>query len=436
MLLIYTHKKSNRLLYTLDFIFKEHMKIPYEVTVDADHFKGYMGPKINYSMENFSDKTFNVFPVLLLFQGDVTEHKIEVKEWEGVKVFYNVNKGDLPFDVFAATFFMISRYEEYLYANCDRFGRYDPRNSLAWQNNFLYEPVVNIWLNRLSKKLVEWFPELKIESQKYQFIPTIDIDNAFAYLHKGFLRTVGGILMNMIKSRFHNFGRRLRVILALQKDPYDTYDRINEIHDKYGLKPHFFFLLGNYGGNDRSLSPQNKHFRSLIQSYVERAKVGMHASFASFSDSKRLKEEVEYLDEITGQEIVANRFHFVKFEMPESFNNLIKIGIKNDFSMGYASRSGFRAGYAGSFKFFDLRKNETTNLRIYPFQLMDATLRFYTKHTPEIALQKCKDIIDKIKSVDGTLITIWHNESLSGIAPWKGWDTLYEKVVDYAVKDD
>jgi hypothetical protein len=436
MLLIYTHKKSNRLLYTLEFIFKEHFKVPYQVTVNALEFKNYMGPKLNYSMEDFSIDTFDIFPVLLMFQEDVTEHKIEVSEWDGVKIFYRVGKGDLPFDIIAATFFMISRYEEYLYANRDRFGRYDPRNSLAWKNKFLYEPVANIWLNRFGKLLTERFPDFKIEMPEYKFIPTIDIDNAFAYLHKGFLRTTGGILMNMLKTRFHNFGRRLKVILGMKKDPYDTYEKINEIHDKYSLKPHIFFLLGNYGGFDRALSPLNKHFRKLIQSFTERAKVGMHASFASFSDVKRLKEEAEHLDEITNQEIVSNRFHFVKFEMPDSLNNLIDIGINNDFSMGYASRSGFRAGYAGSFKFFDLRKNISTNLRIYPFQLMDATLRFYTKDTPDVAFEKCKEIIDKIKSVNGTLITVWHNESLSGIAPWKGWDELYEKVVSYAVNSD
>jgi hypothetical protein len=436
MLLIYTHKKSNRLLYALDFIFKEHMQLSYEVTVDADEFRKHIGPKLNYSMENFPEESFDIFPVLLMFQEDVTEHQIEVSEWDGVKIFYKVSKGDLPFDIIAATFFMITRYEEYLYANHDRFGRYDPRNSIAWKSKFLYEPVVNIWLNKFAKILLEKYPDLNVLNPEYKFIPTIDIDNAYAYLHKGFLRTLGGIFVNMLRNRFHNFKRRMNVLMGLRKDPYDTYDKIDAIHQKYNLVPHFFFLLGNYGGFDRALSPHNKYFKELIQSYAEKAKVGMHASYASFTDTKRLKEEVDLLDDITGQEIISNRYHFVKFEMPDSYNRLLDIGIKSDFSMGYASRSGFRAGYAGSFKFFDLRKNQTTNLRVYPFQLMDATLKFYAKYTPDVALERCKEIIDKIKAVNGTLITVWHNESLCGIPPWKGWEDLYEEVVKYAVNKE
>ena len=436
MLTIYTHKKSNRLLYTLDFIFKERFDVDYKVTTDANEFRAELGPRLNYSMDNFKDNSLNIFPVLLLFQEDVTEHQVVVKEWDGVKVFYNVNKGDFPFDVFAATFFMISRYEEYLYAKKDRYGRYDPRNSLAWKNEFLYEPVVNIWLNRLGDALKDRFPDLPLKKASYSFQPTIDVDNAWAYLHKGFLRTAGGLAMNMVQQRFHNYGHRLKVLMGMEPDPYDNYDEIDRIHAKYGLKPYIFFLLGNYGGYDRAVSHKNKLFRQLVHNYSEKAIVGIHASFASSQNSRHLAEEIEAMDEITEKEVRCNRFHYIKFKMPDSYEKLIEQGITKDFSMGYPSRPGFRAGYAGSFKFFNLKANKTTNLRIYPFHLMDATLNFYSKHNPHEAYAKCEEIIDKVKDVGGTLMTVWHNESFSDISPWKGWDTIYERMVDYAVPKD
>lgn len=433
MLTIYTHKKSQRLLYTLDFVLKENFGLQYKVTTDASTFRSHMGPRLNYSMENFKDESLHIFPVLLLFQEDVTEHQFQVKAWDGVKVFYNVNKGDLPFDVFAATFFMISRYEEYLYAKRDRFGRYDPRNSVAWKNGFLYEPVVNIWLNRLREILSAKFPDLNIKKAEYSFRPSIDVDNAWAYMHKGLLRTTGGLLMNMIKNRFHNYGHRLRVLLGFENDPFDTYEAIDRVHAKYNLKPYIFFLLGNYGGYDRAVSYNNKYYRELIHRYSETAHVGIHASYASSLESKHLAEEIAALDDITGKEVKCNRFHYIKFEMPKSYEQLIKNEITKDFSMGYPSRPGFRAGYAGSFKFFNLKTNQSTNLRIYPFQIMDATLNFYSKHNPHEAYDKAVEIIDKVKAVGGELITVWHNESFSDISPWKGWDTVYERIVDYAV---
>ncbi len=435
MLNVYTHKKSHRLIFILDFILKEQLGLSYEITTNAKTFRSHVGPKINYSMEKFEDNPLHVFPVLLLFQEDVTEHQIEVDEWNGVNIFYKVKKGDFPFDIFAASFFMITRYEEYLYAKKDRFGRYDPRNSIAWKNKFLYEPIVNIWINRFTEKLIKHYPELEIKEQKYEFQPTIDVDNAFAYLHKGFLRTAGGLTMNMLRYKFHNFGHRLRVLMGKEADPYDNFDKINQIHEKYNLKPYIFFLLGNYGGFDRAVSPHNSHFRKLISEYKDRAHVGIHASYASSITPKHLKEEIEALEDILEDHVLHNRFHFIKYKMPDSYERLILNDIQNDFTMGYASRPGFRAGFAGSYKYFNLKTNTATNLRIHPFQIMDATLNFYSKHTPDEAYKKAIELIDKVKAVKGKLYTVWHNESLSGISPWKGWENLYEKIIDYAVKD-
>lgn len=437
MITIYTHKVSTRLEYTLNFILKEYFGIDFTIETDAVRFRDSEGAKINYSMDDFGgtlqNKAFHIFPTLLLFQEDLTEHQITVKEWEGVKIFYPVTKGDLPFDIFAATFFLISRYEEYLYAKRDRFDRYDPRNSIAWKNGFLYEPVVNIWLNKFGKLLKSHFPNIAIKQPKYTFQPTIDIDNAWAYLHKGFFRTAGGLAMNMVRGGFVNIDKRLKVLLRMKKDPFDTYETIDYIHEKYNLKPNIFFLMGNYGGNDKSVSPMNKSFQNLIRRYNEISHVGVHASFSSNNNYSQLTEEIGFLNEIIGSEVLSNRFHFIKIKMPASYENLIDNGITHDYSMGYASRLGFRAGFAGQFYFFNLRTNSATNLRIHTFQLMDATLNFYNKLTPSQAFEKSAEIIDKVKNVNGELTTVWHNESLSGINPWKGWGELYEKVVEYAL---
>lgn len=432
MITVYTHKISNRLEYILDFILKDYMGVPYKLELNYNAFIAVEGAKLNYSMDSFDVNNIHVFPSLLLFQEDLTEHQIVVKEWDGVKIFYSVSKGDLPFDLFAATFFMITRYEEYLYAKRDRFGRYDPRNSIAWKNGFLYEPIVNIWLNRFRDLLKSKYPELKLKEQQYTYQPTLDIDNAWAYLHKGFIRTTGGLILNGLKHRFLNFDKRFRVLLGLDKDPFDTYDVINQVHSKHDLKPYIFFLMGNYGGNDKSISPLNKYYHELIKQYAKIANVGIHGSFSASNNAFHLKEEIEFLTDILEDGVDSNRFHFIKIKMPDSFEELIDQGIKHDFTMGYASRLGFRAGYAGQYYFFNLKTNSSSNLRIHPFQIMDATLNFYNKLSPDLALEKSIEIIDKIKNVKGELGTVWHNESLSGINPWKGWDSLYEKVVDHA----
>ena len=49
MVLIYTHITSPRLQYICHFIFKEILRVEFNITVDSEEFKNYDGPKINYS---------------------------------------------------------------------------------------------------------------------------------------------------------------------------------------------------------------------------------------------------------------------------------------------------------------------------------------------------------------------------------------------------
>ena len=70
-------------------------------------------------------------------------------------MFFSVNNSVFPFDPFAASFFMISRYEEYLPHIKDIHGRFEAKESLAFKNNFLEKPIVDIWINLIKKELVE-----------------------------------------------------------------------------------------------------------------------------------------------------------------------------------------------------------------------------------------------------------------------------------------
>ncbi|NJO89826.1 MAG: hypothetical protein HC831_13425 [Chloroflexia bacterium] len=55
------------------------------------------------------------------------------------------------------------------------------------------------------------------------------------------------------------------------------------------------------------------------------------------------------------------------------------MGITNDYSMGYSSHPGFRAGTCTPFYFFNLKTDEKTNLKITPFAVMDVGFIDYLK---------------------------------------------------------
>jgi hypothetical protein len=141
-----------------------------------------------------------------------------------------------------------------------------------------------------------------------------------------------------------------------------------------------------------------------------------------------MEEEIQRLEFITGLKITSNRFNYLRFTMPASFVSLGRIGITDDYSMGYATRSGFRAGTCSPFYFFNLLKNERTNLKLHPFAFMDTTLARYNKLGTKDSLEKILLMMKWVKEVEGPFVGIWHNNSFIDTGIWKGWENVFEAV--------
>jgi hypothetical protein len=145
--------------------------------------------------------------------------------------------------------------------------------------------------------------------------------------------------------------------------------------------------------------------------------------------------EANRLKEIIHMPVTHSRQHFLKIDIPRSYRELLEVEVYNDYSMGYASELGFRASTCTSFLFFDLEQNRQTRLRVYPYSLMEATLKYYMGKNPEDAMQYFKPIIDRVKNVNGLLCTLWHNDSLSDYGEWEGWRKVYEDMLGYIYQD-
>ena len=403
------------------------------MTNNVEDFKKYDGPKLSYTNNQLCDELFFVSRNLL-FETGVTEQNISVFDYNNSKVFYATGKASaLPFDVFAASFYLVSRYEEYLPHIRDEHDRFQPQDSLAFTNGFLQKPVVNTWILWIKELIQKKYPTIIFPEKKYKFISTIDIDNAYAYLEKGFTRSFGGYLKSILKFDKTEIIERTRVLFGLQKDPYDTYDFQLEILKKYKLKCIYFFLLGDYGVNDKNLPADSVKFQSLIKMLGDYARIGIHPSYGSNKNKWQLKKEVERLSKILHREVTLSRQHFLKLTLPETYRNLIDLDITDDYTMGFASQVGFRASICTPFNFYDLDMELETKLKIHPFAMMEGTLKDYMKVQPEDALPKIKFLIDEVKAVNGEFISLWHNESLSNQKLWSGWQPVYEEMVKYAV---
>lgn len=432
MLLVFVRSITPRLRYTFDFIFRDILGMEYSFTQDADQFSFHTGPRMSYTDRPVGDEPF-FFATSLLFEKGVHQQEISVFDWESGKVFFATHpKFLLPFDPFAATFYLVSRYEEYLPHKRDQHDRFDARESLAYQKGFLHLPVVDQWAYRIRDLLLHHFPGLTFQRRSYQYISTVDIDNAWAYREKGFVRTVGALGKALFRFDFSSMVDRCAVLLGSRKDPYDTYELLNILQQRYRYPSIYFVLLGDYGEYDRNVSPYRRAFQSLIKSLVDYNRCGIHPSYRSGGDAERVRLEKGRLRKMIRRDVTDSRQHFLRIRFPDTYRNLIDCDITDDYSMGYANETGFRAGTCTPFYFYDLEQEHPTHLRIHPFAVMDATLRFYQRVRPEEAMGTVGPLIKAVKAVDGNFVSLWHNESLSEREPWVGWRTVYEELVKSA----
>ncbi|MFM7021568.1 MAG: polysaccharide deacetylase family protein [Flavobacteriales bacterium] len=435
MILIYTPKITSRAKYAFNLIFRDVYGVKFELTADKDFFLKQEGPRLTYSHQPFGDELF-IQSKGLLFETGISDQDIAVFNWKDTKAFFSVGpKSALPFDIFSAAFFLASRYEEYLPHIRDVYDRFDAQASLAYSYNFLHQPVVNKWAQHFKEVLSQKYPELVFQEKVYRFISSIDIDNAYAYQEKGFVRSVGGFLKSLSMLDMKTFKERLRVLTGAEKDPYDTYDFQLDLQKKYNLEYLYFFLLGDYGVNDKSISVESRKFRSLIKSLADYAQVGIHPSFGSNDKPGQLSKEVSRLSGVINREVFKSRQHFLKMSLPDTYRNLIELDILEDYTMGYASDYGFRAGLCTPFFFYDLDLEIETSLKIYPFAIMEGTLKYYQKIPPEKAMEHYKPIIDQVKAVNGIFISLWHNDSMNDRGLWRGWRKVYVDMVEYAKPD-
>jgi hypothetical protein len=425
-MLLYCQNNTPRLQYAVEFIGKEFFDDPIKITSDREGFLAYQDPKINYSGEESGSNEYFIKPVSLLFESGIRTQDVECFELNFYKAFFQTS-GDFAFDIFAACFYLLSRYEEYLPHEKDKFGRFSHACSLAFKENFLQNPLINIWLHDFKKSLKDKFPGLIFRHSYFKFLPTYDIDIAYSYLHKGWRRNVGGLLRSLLKADWSEFKERILVLTSRKKDPFDAYEWLDSLHLYCRTRAYYFFLLAKeLKGHDKNISPKSEALRNLIRYHAKGYTVGIHPSWQSGDSHSLLAEEVSSLEELIEKKVAYSRQHYIRLSMPETYRRLLEVGIKKDFSMGYGTINGFRASFAGSFPWYDLEMESRTNLQLFPFCFMDANSFYEQKLNAGQALHELMTYYHAIKKVNGLMVTIWHNQFLGSDPLYAGWNKLYE----------
>ncbi len=435
MILILSDTTTPRLQYVADFIFKENFGVDYLITTNKKDFEESGALKINYSDGQFFGDVINIGGSRLLFEKKIHEQNIEIFQVNVLPTFFKNESSveNFPFDIFAAIFFLLSRYEEYLPHVKDQYNRYDHKQSVASTYDFLRIPLVNKWLQFFADYIQAKFPGFQTKKKTFRFLPTYDVDMAYDWRHKGFIRNTGQLLTLLVQQDYKKISEAIKILEGKTKDPSDNFEFFAYLHKQLNLQPVYFFLVSkNNTKYDKNINPYNSKMKALIQELSKQNDIGIHPSYYSSTDEKILKGEKFLLEEMTGKVIQKSRQHYLRFNLPDTYRQLIDAGITDEFSMGYGTANGFRASYADSFYWYDIEREAKTNLVVHPFCYMDSNAIFHLNLTPEESFEELMYFYNVCKDVNGTFITTMHNHFMgeNDLA----WGKAYEQFLVKAVE--
>jgi hypothetical protein len=422
---IYAPDVTPRLEYTAGVIFDTILGISFELTTDRRRIGS--GPVIFYSAEKVKDQ-FVIRPSGLLSVAGVTFPDPEVSFSEGLPMLYAGDDGSIPFDLFSAVFYMLSRYEEYHPFAPDAHGRFQGSSSLAGRNGFLRQPVVDIWARYLAGELVKRYPMLTIRHNEYSSLVTLDVDQPFAYRSRGFLRSMGGLVRGLAGTGARP-AERIKTMKGSRDDPYDSFGWIEEQLHSSGSDALFFFPTGDQGEYDHNPPWRDHDYGEIVRKYDSLFGSGIHPSYRSAGRMKTLRTEAERYRTITGHYPEKARQHWLLLRLPETYHSWEEAGITQDYTMGFNDQPGFRAGIARPFPFYDLARERITGITVVPFQVMDGTLRQYMHLDPGTATEVIDELIASTRKVGGLFVSIWHNTSLNEGNGWEGWRQVFQEML-------
>lgn len=435
MLIFAADETAPRLRYILTQLLGKRLGQVFKITDNPDYFTKSKSARINYSNE-IIEGVLNIPASNLLFETHINKitptctkqinwHTLLFERKPSSLPDFKADTIVLPFDLFAASFYLLSRYEEYLPQTRDEHNRFKAANSVAHKNNFLTVPLVDLWLNQFKSELNKLYPLMQFTENKFTQINTVDID--FAYKYKGlepinrFKKFIGSILRKKPDTQ---------ALLPPKNDPYDQYEYLVKTAAQNHVPTKFFLLLANYGGFDKNLDPKQEPAASLYKTLAENFPCGIHPSYRAAIDSKAFAKEVAIYENLLGYKPQISRFHFLKLNFPDSLRMLNKMGITEDYTLMYSEQPGFRASTCFPFEAYDLGKETVLPITLHSPCIMDASLNHYMKLPVEDAIEKIKELKLIVRNFQGEFISIWHNSSFDSNEGWANWEKVYEALFE------
>lgn len=351
---------------------------------------------------------------LLVLYGDP---KIEISD----------NIIDCGIDIFGSIFFMISRYEEIVVKERDVHDRFFANSSVAYQEGFLFRPIVNEYLELLFALLKFLWPNLERKEHKFTVCPTHDVDVPFYYLYLSFTTILRRMLGDIIKRRslrkFFNTYKTWKNVNKrnLNYDPVYTFDFIMRESEKHNLKSAFYFLPSSSPEMEIKYPVTITEIKTLLEEIDRRGhEIGIHGFYGTYLDKKAFNDDVVLLQNTCKclgiqQNIRGGRQHYLQWQNPDTFNVWESAGMEYDSTLSFADMPGFRCGTCYEYSVYDCVQRKKLKLKERPLIAMECSIiaeRYMNLGLTNQALEVFKKLKDQCRFYNGTFVILFHNTEL------------------------
>lgn len=418
-LIIFSHILTPRIKYIFNFIFKDILKAEVEFTGNSQYFLQSDQLKISYGELPIGDELF-FKSTPLLFSNKLEEIKLKTISFGEYQVPFPVEESALPFDVFAASFFIVSRYEEYLHQQKTE-EEFKPSKSFQHKWRVLDKPIIDEWALMIRSIIKKKHPAFKFHEKKFEQQPTIHFDIQPS-VPKGFIKQTKFVFSALFKKENNYLSAQFDRLTGVGINNEQVLQEVNKITATQKNSPLFFAGFPEVPMDYIKINGVSKNLadRSL----------GLLRPCASDKQKMaEIKEGLVKLKKIHPAAIPLTSQQLEVLKFPICYLNILNSGITSDYSMGYNDVPGFRAGTCTPFNWYDLQLEKVTPLLVNSYCLTDYILQYLNTG---LATKTLHQYIDAVKVVNGTFYNSWSLKSLSDHPKYKKLRTLFIEMLNYA----
>jgi len=295
--------------------------------------------------------------------------------------------------------------------------QYDRLPYHASSNRNIFEPSVSKYL--IDHGLHAEYPEDK----PFAVCLTHDIDVVYTSLVPKVVSSVGHLKQGSISEFMRSVAQ-----MRSKKRPLWNFNDILKLEEQYDAKSSFYFMAENSG--ERDYAYEIEDLEPVLGDIVDRgSEIGLHGGHTSYFRPEELKSKKKRIEKLLNNNISGYRNHYLRFNVPETWEYLHEAGFLYDTTIGYADCIGFRNGMCHPFKPFNLRSGKPLEILEIPLIIMEDTFERYMGLDTRRAWEMSKKLIDTVMQCNGVLTLLWHNYSFTGDKR-----KFYEKILTYCAE--